>query len=130
MDPLSVAGLVVGIVGLYSTCRDCFIFFTDVQRAEKDAFILIRELGIQESILKAWGFYWEIQRHDLTSGERKKASNLKLERYLTENTYKAEGIAQALFAIADGLSNRDKLLKRYGLDLRAPDKTATVTVSD
>jgi len=43
--------------------------------------------------------------------------------------YEAEGVAQALFATADGLANKDKLLRRYGLDLKAPDKTGPVTVS-
>jgi len=120
MDPISVTGLVIGIVALYSTSRDCYIFFTQVKSAEKDSLIHLRELDIQQSILKAWGFYWEIQRHDaIASGSSTAtAENRKLSQFLERNIYKANGVISALCAISDTLSNRDKLIKRYGLNLK------------
>lgn len=111
-----VAGLVVGVVALYSACRDCYIFFRDVKNAERDSFLQIRDLGIQESIFKSWGFYWEIQRHHLALGN--KDANLKLLRYLGKNIYKVNGIEQALSAMADTLSNTDKMRADYGIHIQ------------
>jgi hypothetical protein len=112
-----VAGLVIGVVSLYSACRDCFIFFNNVKNAEKGAFLQIRDLGIQESILKSWGFYWEIQRHSLVLGDGKGEANQKLANYLGRNEYKTIGVLNALFAIADSLSDQEKLFKTYGISI-------------
>ncbi|KAF2839526.1 hypothetical protein M501DRAFT_718651 [Patellaria atrata CBS 101060] len=122
MDPVSLA---VGIVGLYSACRDCFIFFSDVRSAETNAFRAIRALGIQESILKSWGAYWGIHRHKTSFTESGRlqldAQNKKIGEYLLHNRYKIDGIEGALCAIADLLSNHEKLHYDYGIELK-PDQ--------
>lgn len=110
MDPFSVVGLVLS---LYSTCRDCYAFYSDVKSAEKSALHLTRQLGIQESILKSWGFYWEIGRH-AEVGDDAKQAHRKLRDYLARNPYKVEGVSKALSAIADALSDRNRLLD-YGV---------------
>lgn len=51
---MDAAGLAVGIAALYTTCRDCYNFFTTVSSAEADSSVHLRELEIQQSILKAW----------------------------------------------------------------------------
>lgn len=118
MDAVSLA---VSIVALYSTCRDCYIFFTTVKTAEKDSLVHLRELDIQQSILKAWGFYWEIHRHDdggnqhFNQAEREQT---KLHRFLLHNRFKAEGVIRTLSALADTLSDQEKLIKRYGIQLK------------
>jgi Prion-inhibition and propagation len=122
MDPVGVTGLMIGIVTLYSTCRDCYIFFTNVQNAENQSELHLREFDIQQSILKAWGFYWEIQRHDTVlakAPDNSSPKNTKLLRFLSRNVFKAEGVFQTLRSLADTLSDHDKLIKRYGLDLKA-----------
>ncbi|KAF2232530.1 hypothetical protein EV356DRAFT_568620 [Viridothelium virens] len=104
-----------------SACRDRYIFFTTVKSAEKESLIQLRELDIQQSILKAWGFYWDIQRHETIVGRDPALSNTKkgkLSKYLERNVYKADGMINALCAISEILSNRDKLIKRYGLNLK------------
>lgn len=125
MDPIGVAGLVVGIVALYSACRDCYIFFTTVKSAEKESLIYLRELDIQQNILKSWGFYWEIQRHGVAVGGTPAAvvkDNGRLNRYLEGNIYKAHGVISALYSISDTLSNGGKLMKRYGLNLKSSNE--------
>jgi hypothetical protein len=82
MDPASLA---LGIASLYTTCRDCYYFFTTVRKAEADH---LRELEIQRSILKAWGFHWQI--HDEGSGapgrlDHKTPDRTKLQAYLLSN---------------------------------------------
>ncbi|KAL9076216.1 MAG: hypothetical protein Q9157_003751 [Trypethelium eluteriae] len=121
MDSIGVTGLVIGIVSLYSACRDCYIFFTTVKSAEKESLIHLRELDIQQSILKAWGFYWDIQRHDTIVSRDPTLTNTKkgkLSKYLERNVYKADGVINALCAISEILSSRDKLIERYGLNLK------------
>ncbi|KAK0713954.1 hypothetical protein B0T26DRAFT_742435 [Lasiosphaeria miniovina] len=86
---MEVAGLAIGIVGLYTTCRDCYSFFTT------------------QSILKAWGFHWQIKMKTRT----------KLQEYLLNNRFKAEGVFNTLSALADTLSNQEKLIKGYGIQL-------------
>jgi hypothetical protein len=118
MDP---ASLTLGIAALYSTCRDCYDFFTMVKRAEAESSVHLRELEIQRSILKAWGFHWQI--HDEDSGapgdlDRKSPDRTKLQAYLLSNRFKAEGVFNTLSALADTLSNQEKLIKRYGIQLR------------
>jgi hypothetical protein len=118
MDPASLA---LGIASLYTTCRDCYDFFTTVRKAEAESSVHLRELEIQRSILKAWGFHWQI--HDDSSGspgevDRKTPDQTKLQTYLLSNRFKAEGVFNTLSALADTLSNQEKLIKRYGIQLR------------
>ncbi|KKP07836.1 hypothetical protein THAR02_00044 [Trichoderma harzianum] len=119
---MDIAGLAIGIVDLYTTCRDCYNFFTTVRAAEAESSAHLRELEIQQSILKAWGFYWQI--HNEGGGEpehsdptRRKRS--KLYEYLSSNRFKAEGVFKTLSALADTLSDQDKLTKRYGIRLQS-----------
>jgi hypothetical protein len=124
MDPASLA---LGIAALYSTCRDCYDFFTTVRKAEAESSVQLRELEIQRSILKAWGFHWQIQ--DDSDGEpgrlgHKQPDRTKLKAYLLNNRFKAEGVFSTLSALADTLSNQEKLIKRYGIQLR-PAQTSS-----
>jgi hypothetical protein len=121
MDPASLA---LGIAALYTTCRDCYDFFTTVRKAEAESSVHLRELEIQRSILKAWGFHWQI--HDERDGEpgRKAPDRSKLQAYLLGNRFKAEGVFNTLSALADTLSNQEKLIKRYGIQLR-PAQTSS-----
>jgi hypothetical protein len=123
MEPASFA---LTIVSLYSTCRDCYIYFSDVRNAPKSAIALLREVGIQEAILKSWGAYWEISRHasiifpsskSNQSKEPDQTRNGKLTEYLARNPFKAQGLADALVLIAEALSNRERLEKEYGIRL-------------
>jgi serine/threonine protein kinase len=118
MDGVS---LTLGIAALYTTCRDCYDFFTTVRKAEAESSIHLRELEIQRSILKAWGFHWQI--HDEGSQDpgrfdHKTPDRTKLQAYLLSNRFKAEGVFNTLAALADTLSNQEKLIKRYGIQLR------------
>jgi serine/threonine protein kinase len=126
MDPVS---LTLGIVSLYSTCRDCYDFFTTLRKAETESEVYLRELQIQQSILKAWGFHWQI--YDESGGEpgqldRKPPDRKRLQTYLMSNRFKAEGVLDTLCALADTLSNQVKLTKRYGIQLQ-PAKTSPGT---
>jgi hypothetical protein len=118
MDPASLA---LGIASLYTICRDCYDFFTAVRKAEAESSVHLRELEIQRSILKAWGFHWQI--HDEDSGapgdlDDKTPDRTKLQAYLLSNRFKAEGVFNTLSALADTLSNQERLMKRYGIQLR------------
>lgn len=129
MDP---ASLTIGIAALYTTCRDCYDFFTAVRKAEAESSVHMRELQIQRSILKAWGFHWQI--HDETSGEpgqldRNATDRTKLQAYLQSNRFKAEGVFNTLSALADTLSNQEKLIKRYGIQLRPAETSTDVLLS-
>jgi hypothetical protein len=118
---MEVASLAIGIAALYTTCRDCYSFFTSVQTAESKSSSQLRELEIQQSILKAWGMHWQIQQID--SGQQKNGhygqSQTKLHDYFVRNPYKADGVFKTLSALADTLSDQDKLSKRYGIQLRS-----------
>jgi serine/threonine protein kinase len=132
------ASLALGIAALYTTCRDCYDFFTTVRKAEAESSIHLRELEIQRSILKAWGFHWQI--HDEGSGapgnlDHKTPDRNKLQAYLLSNRFKAEGVFNTLSALADTLSNQEKLIKRYGIQFRpaqtspgGPQSTSNVTL--
>ncbi|KAH6975230.1 hypothetical protein BKA56DRAFT_489406 [Ilyonectria sp. MPI-CAGE-AT-0026] len=99
---MDVAGLAIGIAGLYTACRDCYDFFTT-------------------SILKAWGFHWQIQNEDNSEPEHSdhtRQKRTKLHEYLLSNRFKAEGVFNTLSALADTLSNQEKLVKRYGIQLK------------
>ncbi|KAI6510878.1 hypothetical protein MCOR04_009050 [Pyricularia oryzae] len=121
---MEVAGLAIGIVSLYTTCRDCYSFFTAVQNADASSSTHLRELEIQQSILKAWGFHWEIQNEQTGPSEAKpsghgtRQTQTKLRQYLSNNRFKAEGVFKTLAAIVDTLSDRNKLVKRYGIELQ------------
>ncbi|OJJ42270.1 hypothetical protein ASPZODRAFT_137407 [Penicilliopsis zonata CBS 506.65] len=113
---MDVTGLVIGIVGLYSTCQSCYNLYTDVRDAETSAVTAAHELEIHKSILKAWGFYWQIQP-TLSAEERDGEVSEKLKRYLTRYPDKAIGIASALHCIGEALSDKRKLLDTYGLEV-------------
>ncbi|KAL6407769.1 hypothetical protein AUP68_08793 [Ilyonectria robusta] len=118
---MDVAGLAIGIAGLYTACRDCYDFFTTVKTAETESSAHLRELEIQQSILKAWGFHWQIQNEDDTEPEPSdptRRKRTKLHEYLLSNRFKAEGVFNTLSALADTLSNQEKLVKRYGIQLK------------
>jgi transposase-like protein len=51
---MEVAGLVVGIVGLYSACQSCYNLFSETKNSVSNATLAARELEIHGSILKAW----------------------------------------------------------------------------
>lgn len=131
---MEVAGLAIGIVSLYTTCRDCYSFFTAVQNADASSSTHLRELEIQQSILKAWGFHWEIQNEQTGPSEAKpsghgtRQTQTKLRQYLSNNRFKAEGVFKTLAAIVDTLSDRNKLVKRYGIELQ-PAQQVTQDVS-
>ncbi|RNJ59366.1 hypothetical protein D7B24_002744 [Verticillium nonalfalfae] len=99
---MEAAGLAIGIVGLYTTCRDCYSFFTTVMTAETAASTHLREL--QPGLIH-------------TNQKR-----TKLHEYLLGNRFKAEGVFNTLSALADTLSNQEKLIKRYGIQLH-PTRT-------
>ncbi|KAF5686911.1 hypothetical protein FCIRC_2602 [Fusarium circinatum] len=112
---MDVAGLAIGIVGLYTACRDCYDFFTTVNSAQAEPSAHLRELEIQQSILKAWGFHWQIQNEDGSDpglSDRTRQKRSKLHQYLLSNRFKAEGVFKTLSALADTLCNREKLIKR------------------
>ncbi|RGP78903.1 hypothetical protein FLONG3_2808 [Fusarium longipes] len=122
---MDIAGLAIGIASLYTACRECYNFFTTVNAAEKESSTHLRELEIQQSILKAWGFHWQIQNENesntgYSDNTRRKQS--KLHAYLLSNRFKAEGVFKTLSALADTLSDQKKLTKRYGIQLQ-PIKT-------
>jgi hypothetical protein len=119
---MEVAGLAVGIIALYSTCRDCYQFFTSVQTAESESSSHLRELEIQQSILKAWGMHWQIQQIEDNEGQDSaytERSRTKLHDYFVRNPYKADGVFKTLSALADTLSDQHKLVRRYGIQLRS-----------
>jgi hypothetical protein len=129
MDPASLA---LGIAALYTTCRDCYDFFTTVRKAEAESSVHLRELQIRRSILKAWGFHWQI--HDESGGEpgqpaHKTPEQTKLQAYLLSNRFKAEGVFNTLSALADTLSDQEKLIKRYGIQLRPAHTSPDASLS-
>jgi len=119
---MDATGLALGIVALYTTCRDCYDFYLTVKHAEAESSVHLRELKIQQSILKAWGFHWEIYEGESKMPKlpnRIAPNQSKLHKYLSINHFKAEGVFNALSALADTLSNQEKLVKRYGIELRS-----------
>nr|CEG04673.1 unnamed protein product [Fusarium clavum]CEG05810.1 unnamed protein product [Fusarium clavum] len=114
---MDVAGLIIGIASLYTACRDCYEFYTTVSGAETESSAHLRELQIQQSILKAWGFHWQIQNEDNRKPDHTRRKHTKLHQYLSSNRFKVEGVLKSLSALADTLSNQDKLTKRYGIQL-------------
>lgn len=119
---MDITGLAIGIVDLYTTCRDCYNFFTTVRAAEAESLAHLRELEIQQSILKAWGFYWQIHNEGGSEPEHSdptRRKRTKLHEYLLSNRFKAEGVFKTLSALADTLSDQDKLTKRYGIRLQS-----------
>jgi hypothetical protein len=118
---MDVASFAINIAALYTTCRDCYNFFTTVKIAEAESSAHLRELVIQQSILKAWGFHWQIQNEDGGEPEHShhtRRKRTKLHEYLSSNRFKAEGVFNTLSALADTLSNQEKLIKRYGIQLQ------------
>jgi hypothetical protein len=111
MDPV---GFAIGVIGLYSTCKDCYLFFSNVKNAEKNLLIKIRDFDIQASSLHAWGFYWEVHSPD------GRQNSQKLQDYLSRNPYKRNGVVKTLAAIGDTMSS-ESLLKQYGIKLEIKD---------
>ena len=129
---MEVTGLVVGIVGLYSTCQSCFSLYSEVSGAEHNAKLAAKQLDVHASILKAWAFNWEIRpnlsslsssKDDDEEGDKKKCEKLK--RYLERNPYKGQGIVSALSCIGDILSDKMGLLETYGLEVDLDDGEAS-----
>ncbi|KAF2760517.1 hypothetical protein EJ05DRAFT_287882 [Pseudovirgaria hyperparasitica] len=121
---MEAAGLAIGIIGLYSACRDGYLFYENVKSAEKSTLKFTRSLLIQKSRLWAWGFYWEISRHDpaITANEGSLElmhRNRKIGEYLLQNPAKITGVELALESIASLFSDKD-VLKKYGVELRYP----------
>lgn len=119
---MDAAGLAIGIAALYTACRDCYDFFITAKTAGAESSAHRREFEIQQSILKAWGFHWQIQNEDDSAPERSdnaRRKRTKLHEYLLSNRFKAEGVFKTLSALADTLSNQDKLIKRYGIQLQS-----------
>ncbi|KAK4116822.1 hypothetical protein N656DRAFT_842216 [Canariomyces notabilis] len=118
---MEVAGLVVGIVGLYSACSTCYKVFTDVKGAGRDADLTAHRLRIQESVLRAWMWHWDV-RSD--SGlQEAEAAETKLGRYLKKNPHAAHGIAGVLYCVGEILSDRKKLHDDYGLSVELNDES-------
>lgn len=115
---MDAASLAISIAALYTTCRDCYDFFTAVKTAEAESSVHLRELEIQQSILKAWGFHWQIQNDDGSEPRHSDHKRTKLHEYLLSNRFKAEGVFNTLSALADTLSNQEKLIKRYGIQFQ------------
>lgn len=124
---MEVAGLVVGIVSLYSACQSCYTLYSETGDSKANVTLAAHQLEIHGSILKAWAFYWEIKLHDPNlptteeSGDDQETANTKLRRYLERNPYKAKGITSALYCIGDALSDKKKLLNDYGLEVDLND---------
>lgn len=119
---MDAVGLAVGIVSLYRACYDCYSFFTDVKKAEASSSSHMRELEIQQAILKSWGFHWQILSGNSTEealpndAVRKPT---KLEKYLRANRHKAEAVFKTLLALFDTLSDQKKLGSRYSIQLKS-----------
>lgn len=119
---MDAVGLAVGIVSLYRACYDCYSFFTDVKKAEASSSSHMRELEIQQAILKSWGFHWQILNGNSTEealpndAVRKPT---KLEKYLRANRHKAEAVFKTLLALFDTLSDQKKLGSRYSIQLKS-----------
>lgn len=130
---MEAAGLAVGIVGLYTTCRDCYNFFTAVKTIEAEASARLHELLIQQSILKVWGFHWQIQNEDTHEPEQleltRQKQTTKLHEYLLNNRFKAEGVFNTVSALADILSNQEKLIKYHGIQLHPTQAIQDVSES-
>ncbi|KAM0465616.1 hypothetical protein ACHAPV_001669 [Trichoderma viride] len=118
---MDITNLAISIAALYTTCRDGYDFFTTVKKAETESSAHLRELEIQQSILKAWGFHWQIQSEigsEPEHSDHARRKQTKLHKYLLSNRFKAEGVFSTLSALADTLSNQEKLTRRYGIQLR------------
>ncbi|KAK1249265.1 hypothetical protein MKX07_002781 [Trichoderma sp. CBMAI-0711] len=118
---MDVGNLAINIAALYTTCRDGYNFFTTVRTAASESSVHLRELEIQQSILKAWGFHWQIQSESGSEPEHShnfRRRRTRLDEYLLNNRFKAEGVFSILSALADTLSDQEKLSKRYGIQFR------------
>lgn len=111
MDPISAA---TGIIGLFSTCRDCYLFFSKLNNADNDMRFMIDDLDIEAAFLKSWGCYWGIHPPGLSSSP-------KLEDYLKKNPYKQYGVAKILLRIGELMTDDEELLTRYGVKLMLRD---------
>ncbi|MBE3041371.1 hypothetical protein IMZ48_02065 [Candidatus Bathyarchaeota archaeon] len=54
---MEAAGLAVGIIGLYSLCKEGYKFYADFQDASDSAAALQRHLAVQHCVLSSWGAY-------------------------------------------------------------------------
>lgn len=121
---MDAVGLAIGIVSLYRACYDCYSFFTDVKKAEASSSSQMRELEIQQAILKSWGFHWQILSGNSTSAappNNAKRKPAKLDKYLLTNRHKAEAVFKTLSALFDTLSDQKKLGNRYGIQLKSTE---------
>lgn len=128
---MEVAGLVVGIVGLYTACQSCYSLYTESKSAQQNVNAALHDLQIHKSILKAWAFYWEIPESLIdrkNTGDQSERVCPKLEWYLKRYPDKAIGIASALQRTGDVLSDRERLLSAYGLEASLQYAHITVRV--
>lgn len=119
---MDAVGLSIGIVSLYRACYECYSFFTDVKKAEASSSSHMRELEIQQAILKSWGFHWQILGGNSTEAALSndaKRKPTKLNKYLLTNRHKAEAVFKTLSALFDTLSDQKKLGNRYGIQLKS-----------
>lgn len=82
----------------------------------------MRELEIQQAILKSWGFHWQILSRNSTEealSNDAKRKPAKLNKYLLTNRHKAEAVFKTLSALFDTLSDQKKLGDRYGIRLKS-----------
>jgi hypothetical protein len=103
-----------------------------VQTSESESSSHLRELEIQQSILKAWGMHWQIQQienSEVPESTHTGRPQTKLHDYFVRNPYKADGVFKTLSALADTLSDQQKLVKRYGIQLCSNTTTLDVTES-
>ncbi|KAL2673844.1 hypothetical protein Neosp_012288 [[Neocosmospora] mangrovei] len=116
---MDVAGLVVGIISLYSAGQSCYALYTDVRDAKDNFRAALHDLQIHRSIHKAWAANWGIREDAAVEPGETEAPDRdgrKLKLYLTKYPDKARGIASALIRTSDVLSNGKKLSDDYGLE--------------
>lgn len=110
---MEVAGLVVGIVGLYSATQSCYALYTDTRDAKDSFRPALHDLEINRAILRAWAVYWEITTPDGSAAAER--GGTKLAVYLKKYPEKGRGIASALIRTSTVLLNGEKLAVDYGL---------------
>ncbi|KAM0263556.1 hypothetical protein ACHAQJ_001175 [Trichoderma viride] len=114
---MDVANLAISIAALYTTCRDGYNFFTTTQNLQ----LTYANWRFSSQFSKHEGFHWQIQNEGGSQPEHSdhtRRKRTKLHEYLLSNRFKAEGVFNTLSALADTLSNQEKLTMRYGIQLR------------
>ncbi len=112
MDPLSIA---CSVVGLFSTARDCYLFYAELKNAGIGMRLMIDELDLEASALHSWGYFWGVHPPNGTN------RSPKLDEYLKQNPYKKYGVGKTLLLIGDLMPNDERLLNEYGIRLSMKD---------